>query len=706
MADCKVNYSPTNYLTQEPVSVWNGQTSEQYSGNITWSFAATGAPIPDGGTYTANKFQWLHSSYEKTITVAAGVLGIDDRSRDFNNVQYKFDLTAGTYKLIFEAIDPTGTWNSDRLSRYSSSSGYYGTPDFGLYTSSGSVMSPISFDKTKYQGKTFIHEEYEFTLSSDRRVGLWFRGMGHADSTINGFMPRFMIVPTNTIAKKFDVTSDNVTYSGYSCWSGLYHSLRKLTTATEAVENPLYSDGTAITAYTIKGNEEHTGTPTPSNPVEANGVGVRTENLWNEDYTGISDELTYRAIYVGDGQFTMSTNASQTSEYAAILFILEGNVSSGASTVTNGVWDGHTRTVTSIDGYVTIAYRTVRTYTPVGSQTMLNSGSTDKPYEPYGYKIPISNGGVTTNIYLGNVQSTRPIREIAFKGTESWVKSRNDANDYLYHIDIGATYAGAIADIISTHLPFLNRIPNADEQGCTLRTYQDNYRIIYINFGSAIMNAQTSGNTVQGLKEYLAAQNTNGTPFTVWHTLLSPTTATVNKPLMKIGDYADSISNATSIPTTEGANSIIVGTTVQPSEFTATWTGWHNASVKEKSENLLDVPYFIANMETNPLNANNKVLEYTLKPNTYYTLTSNFYLNYNACWFICLPDTAPASNINGVNVNNLVRTVQTGSDGKLWIWGRTVATPEGAKPIDEMGDSDWVMLNEGQTALSHEPYWK
>jgi hypothetical protein len=30
-----------------------------------------------------------------------------------------------------------------------------------------------------------------------------------------------------------------------------------------------------------------------------------------------------------------------------------------------------------------------------------------------------------------------------------------------------------------------------------------------------------------------------------------------------------------SIPTTEGANTISVDTTVQPSEFTATWTGWH-----------------------------------------------------------------------------------------------------------------------------------
>ena len=69
---------------------------------------------------------------------------------------------------------------------------------------------------------------------------------------------------------------------------------------------------------------------------------------------------------------------------------------------------------------------------------------------------------------------------------------------------------------------------------------------------------------------------------TVWYVLATAETATVNEPLMKLGDYSDSISNAVSIPTTEGANSITVDTTVQPSEFTATWTGWHDSSVKER----------------------------------------------------------------------------------------------------------------------------
>lgn len=226
MADSRLIYNPTNYLTQTPVSVWNGNSTEQNRGNNTWDFATDGAPIPDGGTYTANKYQWMHSSYEKTITVGTAVLGIDDRTRDYNNVQYKVSLNAGTYKLIFEAIDPTGTWDSDRLTRYSSSTGYYGTPEYALYSAIGTVLSPVQFDKTQYQGDTFVHQETTFTLADDRTIGLFFRGMGHADSSINGFMPRFMIVPTDTTAKGFDITYDSISYAGNSCWIGLYHSLK------------------------------------------------------------------------------------------------------------------------------------------------------------------------------------------------------------------------------------------------------------------------------------------------------------------------------------------------------------------------------------------------------------------------------------------------------------------------------------------------
>ena len=101
---------------------------------------------------------------------------------------------------------------------------------------------------------------------------------------------------------------------------------------------------------------------------------------------------------------------------------------------------------------------------------------------------------------------------------------------------------------------------------------------MYINFGADVMAAQSSGNTVAGLKEYLAAQYAAGTPVTVWYVLAKPETAIVNEPIMKIGDYADTVSFAqagVTIPTVNGENVLDVPTTVPPSEV------WIRGKIKE-----------------------------------------------------------------------------------------------------------------------------
>jgi hypothetical protein len=194
---------------------------------------------------------------------------------------------------------------------------------------------------------------------------------------------------------------------------------------------------------------------------------------------------------------------------------------------------------------------------------MLSLGSTAKPYEPYGYKIPISSAGVTTNIYLGSTQTVRQIRKLVLDGTESnWLEWSNlnlfrvpdTSRDYRLHV------GGALCD----SLPLVAR------GDLTTNTFCWSSETI----GELIININNYN--LADLKTYLSSN-----PITIWYVLATPETTTVNEPLMKIGDYADTVSNATAIPTTEGANSITVDATVQPSEFTATWTGWHNAAVKE-----------------------------------------------------------------------------------------------------------------------------
>lgn len=110
-------------------------------------------------------------------------------------------------------------------------------------------------------------------------------------------------------------------------------------------------------------------------------VKEKSENLWNEDYTGISGTMKYNPIYVGDGEFTLSSNIVNNNY--SYIFFLAGRSPSGASTGTNDVYNGQSRTVTAVNGYVTIAFRRTTSSSPENYNTMLNSGSTAQTYEPY-----------------------------------------------------------------------------------------------------------------------------------------------------------------------------------------------------------------------------------------------------------------------------------------------------------------------------------
>ena len=257
--------------------------------------------------------------------------------------------------------------------------------------------------------------------------------------------------------------ADSKKYNG-STWENAV--VRKYGTASEIITPPttIYSDGTAITAYTIKGNTVQNGTPSPSNPVDVVGVGT------------------------------------------------------------------------------------------------LDSGQ---------YKIPISSGGVTTNIYLGSTQTTRQIKKYVMTGNETITSVTQITAGYRFRVAVPMTDMSQDNRLMSLCTHF-QCVSDWTELGFTPS----------LN-GAELFFMVSDISTSAAFTAYLQQQYANGTPVTVWYVLATATTGQVNEPLMKIGNYADTLSNATAIPTTEGANSITVDTTVQPSEFTATWTGWHDASVKE-----------------------------------------------------------------------------------------------------------------------------
>ena len=331
------------------------------------------------------------------------------------------------------------------------------------------------------------------------------------------------------------------------------------------------SNGTPLISLSMLGNGQQTGTPSPYDIIMPTFCGVRTANLWNEDYTGISTSLKYVPVYVGNADVTMSTTCQRTSSGASI-FLLSGNVSSGAATNTNGVWAKTgsyvetSRTASPIDGYVTVAFRTMTEsgteYNPANAETMLNLGSTALPYEPYGWAEKITCAGQTVPVYLGTVQTVRRIKKLVLTGEENW--SSYSGVVYLSNIIDYLKTEAAVA--ICTHYQPQSSVEGVSETiaGHIAFSKGANFRLCIRD------SSHTSG---ADFKTYLASEYAAGHPVTIWYVLATPETAIVNEPLCKIGDYADELSSAdagVTIPTAKGENVLTFDTAIQPSKVSIT----------------------------------------------------------------------------------------------------------------------------------------
>lgn len=187
---------------------------------------------------------------------------------------------------------------------------------------------------------------------------------------------------------------------------------------------------------------------------------------------------------------------------------------------------------------------------------MLNLGSTALPYEPYGYKLPPTVNGTEYPIYLGKVETTRRIKKLVLTGEETVRKDTNSGRSTRYYIAISGIERDA-TNLLSSHFTYSPWYEPGTMKGYINTVYFSMERSQYPE--------------IADFKSYLAAQYANGTPVTVWYVLATPETAIVNEPLMKIGDYADTISFAqagVTIPTANGENVLDVPTEVPPSEIT------------------------------------------------------------------------------------------------------------------------------------------
>jgi hypothetical protein len=346
---------------------------------------------------------------------------------------------------------------------------------------------------------------------------------------------------------------------------------------TGVVPYTFTANGSPLISWRISGNTVQSTTPTPDNPIMPEGTGERTGNLF--------DGVIYEGFYNDNGQLVIDTSNGCHTNLIKANTQITYTVSNLWTTSFNFAvyeWDINkqwlrrtnrqlppsdkiTFTLNNDCAYFSLQINSNYDYTKL----MLNIGSTALPYEPFGFKIPISSANTTTPVYLGEVETTRKVKKYEFTGTENISSNTLGVSDVGFTIAISNMLPNGRKKGYCTHFVAQNSPSGSSLDGIT---YGASDKTLYVTFSVATATAYNLTD-VASVKTWLAQQYAAGTPVTVWYVLATPQTAVVNEPLQKIGDYADEVSNVATIPTVNGSTTIDVDTTVKPSEVYIKYKG-------------------------------------------------------------------------------------------------------------------------------------
>lgn len=372
------------------------------------------------------------------------------------------------------------------------------------------------------------------------------------------------------------------------------------------------SDGTSI-ALQIVGNETQTGTPTPTVPITPEECGDMTDNLF--DITATDPNNGYETgVYLRTNGATYTPSASTNARISEYIAVDENTQYSQSN-----FYIGTSRTPAMcfydseknyLDGIIILdnpAFTTpantafIRiSYTATNTDTMLNTGSTALPYEPFGYKIPITNGNTTYNVYLteplrkisdyGDTAASdgtvvRRIKKLVLDGTEDWVGNSKKDTEEIYQVYNNlVSYPGTLipTNVICSHLETkVAASVTSIAQGITMRGSASGIICGFSYDTIGVTAADSYSTATNKVKSYLSTQYQNGTPVTVWYVLATPVSDTATFP---------------TITPTQGSNTLSVNTTLSPSAITLTATSgvWPKNPITpeefgESTENLFDI---------------------------------------------------------------------------------------------------------------------
>ena len=337
------------------------------------------------------------------------------------------------------------------------------------------------------------------------------------------------------------------------------------------------TNGAPLLDYRIYGNMVQNGIPSPENPIQPQDCGEMTENMFdctridgiiagsfinqngniiknNEYYISypiyVTEEKTYTWRFNADSYNTTHTSPTvgfyDASDNLLSVALHNSGIKYFSFNIPNGC------------KYIRCS---VFTRDNIQRQAMLNIGSSPMRYTDFGYKIPISSGGATTSIYLGEVPTTRRVKKINCK-TFKWEVYQAAANKKRFTalLSDGITADTTHPYSICSHIPLGLSGATFTTENCY--TINADTKRIYFRLSDDI-------DTLSALDTFFNEQESKGTPVTIWYVLTEPETGIVNEPLRKIGDYTDTISMEQAqvqIPTNRGLTTIDVATTLKPSQ--------------------------------------------------------------------------------------------------------------------------------------------
>lgn len=165
------------------------------------------------------------------------------------------------------------------------------------------------------------------------------------------------------------------------------------------------SVGKPLVNWSISGNTEQNGTPTPEQPIEVKGVGDKTENLLDVNFT---NETIAGISYKLNDDKTITVSGIRLNANAKIIGSFKVKAGErycvnldGFTGISLRLYDYDTREVyttpftATTDGevYVTIKGRVDGEEVSGTGHVWANEGSTALPYVPYGYEIPVVDEG-------------------------------------------------------------------------------------------------------------------------------------------------------------------------------------------------------------------------------------------------------------------------------------------------------------------------